>query len=96
MKLSVVIFLGLLTTILVFGPAASAVQTSAIEAVRNKPVLTSQDKKVIDDFIREAVLELLEARSEDFTDIAELRSEISRRKDSRQETAEVQYAVHKE
>ncbi len=63
-----------------------AASTSPIDNVRNKTVLNDQDKKVIDDFVRESVNGILNENN--FTNIARYRNIILSRKDSRQ----VQYA----
>lgn len=54
--------------------SSAAVSTVAVDAVRNKAVLDDQDKKIIDDFLAEAVRELV--RTRDFTSIARLRTVI--------------------
>jgi hypothetical protein len=54
--------------------SSAAVSTVAVEAVRNKAVLDDQDKRIIDDFLAEAVRELV--RTRDFTSIARLRTVI--------------------
>jgi hypothetical protein len=55
----------------VFSPSASAIDTSAIEAVRNKQVLDDTDLKTIDDFVIKAVAEIL--ITEDFSSISTTR-----------------------
>ncbi len=64
---------------------AIAVNTRDIDAVLKKGVIDNQDKKIIDDFLAEAVQELVKTR--DFTSIAKLRSVILSRK-----SAQSQYA----
>ncbi len=59
-----------------------AASTGAIDNVRNKSVLNDQDKKIIDDFVRETVNALLNEK--DFTNIARHRDVIVSRKESRQ------------
>lgn len=59
-----------------------AANTGAIDNVRNKSVLNDQDKKIIDDFVRESVNALLNEK--DFTNIARHRDIILSRKESRQ------------
>jgi len=67
-----------------------AVDTSGIERVRDKGVLDSEDLQIIDNFVYEAIQELL--RTEDFTSIAKVRSTLLARVSSEQPSAEVQYA----
>ncbi len=59
-----------------------AASTGAIDNVRNKSVLNDQDKKIIDDFVRESIKTLLNEK--DFTNIARHREVIVSRKESRQ------------
>jgi len=49
-----------------------AVDTTAVDVVLNKQVLTDQDLQVIDNFLADAVAEMV--RTRDFTDIARLRA----------------------
>lgn len=73
MKIKRVIF-GVLIVFLI--PAmilrSKAVDTREIEQVRNKPVLDSKDLQIIDDFLAQAVQELVKTR--DFTSIARTRT----------------------
>lgn len=76
---------------LVFGSSAAAVDTSRIDAVRSKGVLTNQDLQVIDNFLADGVAELV--RTEKFTDIARLRSVILTRQVSKQKQYGQQYSA---
>ena len=64
---------------------AVAVNTRDIDAVLTKGVIDDKDKKIIDDFLAQAMLELV--KTKDFTSIAKLRSVILSRK-----SAQSQYA----
>jgi hypothetical protein len=73
MKIKWVVFVVLAAfLILVINPGSEAVNTRNVDLVRNKAVLDNQDLKVIDDFLAEAVRELVNTR--DFTDIAKTRT----------------------
>ena len=65
---------------------AVAVNTRGIDAVLKKSDIDDQDKKVIDDFLAEAVQELV--RTKDFTSIAKLRSVILSRKSTQSKYAQ--------
>ncbi len=67
-----------------------AANTRDIDEVRTKPVLESKDLTVIDDFVAEAVRELV--KSTDFTSVAEIRKAIAVRKDSDVESSQGQYS----
>ena len=73
-------FFAVLVAFLVFvaDSSVTAVDTRVIDEVLKKTVLDSQDFKVIDDFLAEAVPELV--RERDFTEIARKRSVIISRK----------------
>ena len=71
--------------VLTINSNAVAVNTRDIDAVLKKGVIDDQDKKIIDDFLTKAVLELV--KTKDFTSIAKLRSVILSRK-----SAQSQYA----
>ncbi len=71
--------------VLAINSNAVAVNTRDIDAVLKKSVIDDQDKKIIDDFLTKAVLELV--KTKDFTSIAKLRSVILSRK-----SAQSQYA----
>jgi hypothetical protein len=75
-------FLTVLTAffILAANSRAIAVNTRDIDSVLKKSVIDDQDRKVIDDFVAEAVQELVKTR--DFTSIAKLRAVILSRKGS--------------
>jgi len=75
--------------VLVMHSGYGAVNTREIDIVRNKPVLDSRDLQIIDNFVNEAVRELVKTR--DFTSIAQTRSIILARSSSRK-SAQAQYA----
>ena len=77
--------------ILVPNSVSEAVNTADIDRVRNKGVLGSEDLRIIDDFVAEAVSELVQAK--DFTSVARVRSVILSRSSSSKESAESQYAA---
>jgi hypothetical protein len=64
--------------ILAINSDAVAVDTRDIDNVLKKAVIDDQDKKIIDDFLSQAVLELV--KTKDFTSIAKLRTVILSRK----------------
>jgi hypothetical protein len=76
--------------VLVVSSDSEAVNTRDIETVRNKPVLDNTDRQIIDEFLDEAVRELMNTR--DFASIAQARYAILSRKSSRKSSAEAQYA----
>ncbi len=63
-------------SVFVPGNALSAINTRAIERVHKKAVLTASDFQIIDDFVAQAVQEMVE--TEDFTSIARTRAIILR------------------
>lgn len=65
---------------------AFAVNTRDIDAVLKKGVINDQDKKVIDDFLAQAIAELVKTR--DFTSIAKVRSVILSRKSTQGQYAQ--------
>ena len=65
---------------------AVAVNTRDIDAVLKKSVIDDQDKKIIDDFLDQAVQELVKTR--DFTSIAKVRSVILSRKSTQSQYAQ--------
>jgi len=67
--------------VLVMHSGSEAVNTRAIDRVRNKGVLDSRDFQIIDDFVNEAVRELV--RTTDFSSIATIRSVILSRSSSK-------------
>jgi len=71
--------------VLVMNPGSAAVNTREVDNVRKKVVLDDSDLKIIDDFLAEAIQELVGTR--DFTSIAKIRTVIL----SRQST-QAQYA----
>ena len=71
--------------VLVMNPGSVAVNTREVDNVRKKVVLDNDDLKIIDDFLAQAIQELV--RTRDFTSIAKIRTVIL----SRQST-QAQYA----
>ncbi|MHC4692214.1 MAG: hypothetical protein ACYS67_05685 [Planctomycetota bacterium] len=69
---------------------SEAVNIGDIDRVRNKPVLDNADRKIIDDFMNEAVQELVSTK--DFASIAQIRTIITFRRTSKKSSAEAQYA----
>jgi len=76
--------------VLVAHPDSKAVNTRDIDTVRNKPVLESADFQIIDDFLNDAVRELVNTR--DFSSISKIRSTILARNESKKSSAQTQYA----
>jgi hypothetical protein len=72
--------------VLVVNSKAVAVNTRGIDAVLKKSDIDDRDKKIIDDFLAEAVQELVKTR--DFTSIAKVRSVIISRKSTQSEYAQ--------
>jgi hypothetical protein len=66
-----------------------AFDKSALEQVRNKPVLDSSDYEVIDKCLSDAIQELVKA--DDLTEISRIRAQIRTYKESNQESAKEQY-----
>ena len=86
MKIKWVIFAVLVGfLVLVMNPGSGAVNTREVDNVRKKVVLDNSDLKIIDDFLAQAIQELVGTR--DFTEIAKRRTVIL----SRQST-QAQYA----
>ena len=86
----------ILTASLVFlmSSGSKAVNTRLIDGVLPKGVLDSQDLQIIDNFIDEAVRELLETK--DFTSIAHIRTAILSRQSNQAQYAEQFYdSAHK-
>ncbi|MBW8040323.1 MAG: hypothetical protein FVQ85_10020 [Planctomycetes bacterium] len=75
--------------VLVAHSGSQAANTRDIDIVRNKPVLESTDLPIINDFVDEAVRELVNTR--DFSYIAQLRNTILARRTSRKSSAQTQY-----
>lgn len=69
---------------------SKAVNTKDIDTVRNKPVLEDADFQIIDDFLNDAVRELVNTR--DFSSISKIRSTILARNESKKSSAQAQYA----
>jgi len=89
MKIKWVIFTVLVVfLILVMNPGSKAVNTREVDNVRKKAVLDNSDLKIIDDFLSEAISELV--RERDFTAIAQKRTVILSRKSA--QTQQGQYA----
>jgi len=76
-------FFGVLAAFLVLAmhSGSEAVNTKGIDRVRNKGVLDSRDFQIIDDFVNEAVRELVGTK--DFSSIATIRSVILARRSSK-------------
>ena len=72
--------------VLAINSNALAVNTRDIDAVLKKSVIDDQDKKIIDDFLDQAVQELVKTR--DFTSIAKVRSVILSRKSTQSQYAQ--------
>ncbi len=72
--------------VLVMNPGSVAVNTREVDNVRKKAVLDKSDLKIIDDFLADAIQELV--RTRDFTSIAKIRTVIL----SRQSSTQAQYA----
>ena len=87
MKENWVIFVVLASfSVLVTNSNSLAVNTRDVDRVRKKEVLDSQDLKIIDDFVSEAVRELVLTR--DFTSIAKVRTVILSRKSTQGQYAQ--------
>ena len=89
MKIKWVIFaVSVVFLILVMNPGSKAVNTREVDNVRKKAVLDNSDLKIIDDFLAEAINELV--RTRDFTAIAQLRTVILSRQSTQSQQG--QYA----
>ncbi len=89
MKIKWVIFAVLVGfLVLVMNPGSVAVNTREVDNVRKKAVLDNDDLKIIDDFLAEAIQELVATR--DLTDIAKIRTVILSRQSTQAQQA--QYA----
>ena len=75
--------------IAVLNSGAFAVDTHEIEAVQRKAVLEEEDLQVIDEFVADAVDELV--RTVDFTSIAKIRTVVLSRSSSSKDSAKAQY-----
>ncbi len=67
--------------VLVLSSSSEAVDTKGIDVCCHKDVLDSEDLQIIDDFVNEAVRELV--RTRDFSDVARVRSVILARRSSK-------------
>lgn len=76
--------------VLAINSASIAVSTGEIGKVRSKGVLDAEDLQIIDDFVAEAVQELV--KTEDFTSIARVRTVILSRTSSGTDSAAAQYS----
>lgn len=75
--------------VLIANSVSGAVDTSDIERVREKQVLSGEDLQIIDNFVREAVQELV--NTEDFTSVAKVRAVLLVRVSSNRPSAQTQY-----
>lgn len=75
--------------LLVLNPAFGAISTKEINDVRKKEVLGTKDKQIIDDFVAEAVQELVKTR--DFSSVGQIRTAILTRVSSDRPGAQAQY-----
>jgi len=85
----VIFAVSVLFLILTINSGATAVDTSKIDACSHKEILEQKDLQVIDDFVADAVDELV--KTEDFTSIARIRTVILSRSSSNKESAKSQY-----
>ena len=76
--------------VLVLSSSSEAVDTKGIDVCCHKDVLDSEDLQIIDNFVAEAVQELV--ATHDFTSIARIRTVILSRSSSSKESAAGQYA----
>lgn len=72
--------------VLAMNPRSLAVNTRDVDRVRKKEVLDSRDLKIIDDFVTEAVRELVLTR--DFSEIAKIRTVVLSRKSTQGQYAQ--------
>jgi len=87
MKIKWVIFAVLAAFLaLVLNSGSAAVNTREVDIVRKKVVLNDQDLKIIDDFLAEAIQELV--RTRDFTTIAKIRTVILSRQSTQGQYAQ--------
>jgi hypothetical protein len=70
---------------------SKAVDTETIDKIRDKPVLDNEDLRIIDDFVADAVSELV--RTEDFTSVAKIRTVIQLHSSSSKDSAKAQYGA---
>ncbi len=83
-------FFILLTVCLCLTGNVWAVDTSGIDDVRKKEVLNGDDLQIIDTFLKRSIDELVQ--SDDFETVVSVRSAISARNSSQQQSAQIQYA----
>lgn len=87
MKIKLVIFAALAASLaLVLSSGSAAVNTREVDIVRKKVVLDNQDLKIIDDFLAQAIQELV--RTRDFTSIAKIRTVILSRQSTQGQYAQ--------
>jgi len=91
MKVKHIIFSVLIALLLAI-TTSFAVSTREIERVRNKGVLGDEDFEVIENFVAQAVKELIETR--DFTSVARKRTVILSNDNSNKSSAQAQYSEH--
>ena len=87
MKIKWVIFAVLVAIlVLLMNSGSVAVNTREVDVVRKKTVLDNQDLKIIDDFLAQAIQELV--RTRDFTSVAKIRSVILSRQSTQGQYAQ--------
>jgi len=87
MKIKLVIFAALAALLaLVLKSGSAAVNTREVDIVRKKVVLDNSDLRIIDDFLAEAIRELVNTR--DFTSIAKIRAVILSRQSTQGQYAQ--------
>jgi len=87
MKIKWVIFVVLVAIlVLLMNSGSVAVNTREVDVVRKKTVLDNQDLKIIDDFLAQAIQELV--RTRDFTSVAKIRSVILSRQSTQGQYAQ--------
>ena len=87
MKIKWLIFAVLVAfLVLVMNPGSVAVSTREVDTVRKKAVLDNSDLKIIDDFLAQAIQELVGTR--DFTSIAKIRTVILSRQSTQGQYAQ--------
>jgi hypothetical protein len=75
--------------VLVMDLTAAAVDTGEIDIICHKDVLDDSDLRIIDDFVADAVSELV--KTEDFTSVAKIRAVIQLHSSSSKDSAKAQY-----
>jgi hypothetical protein len=86
----VIFFVSMLFLVSLTDTVLEGVDTGEIDKVRNKGVLDNGDLEIIDNFVAEAVEELVQSR--DFTSISKARSIILLRKSPSKQSAAAQYS----